>query len=284
MLSTPKRLLGKILYVLFGLGLGAFLGIILLLVLIEVHPSYETLVQRTHTAAAHGDIAKLRSLLKKDPNLASAPDEYGYPPIFHTKDRAVMEVLFDEGKMDIDITDYYGATQLSYAESKERAEFFIDRGADVNAKDNGGNSPLSWAILHRRKEVAELLAASGAEVDIFAACGLGMTERVRLSLEQDPNLVNATDLREGTLLHTAAAFGQLDVTRILIARGADIEHRNDYDKTPLFEAAIRGHVDVIELLLASGADAGAKDGSGRTAFDWAIDKGQNQAAELLRQH
>jgi len=283
MLSTYKRLFGNVPYWLFGLSLGAFLGIILLLVLRWTYtPSYRTLVYSMHTAVLRGDVIELKSLLETDPNLASVPDEYGQLALFNAVDKEIVEVLIDEGGLDINTTDRWGKTLLHYADSRDHAQFLVARGADVDVKSNNGENPLSTLIRYRRGEVAELLVDSGADVDIFAACGLGMTDKVRFFLEQDPNLVHATDLDGGDLLHTAAALGQLHVAKILIAKGAAVEHGNRHDRTPLFEAAIRGHLDVIELLLASGADERAKDKRGWTAFDWAIDKEQNQAAEMLR--
>jgi ankyrin repeat protein len=47
-------------------------------------------------------------------------------------------------------------------------------------------------------------------------------------------------------------------------------------------AASYGSTDVVELLLAPGVDANAKDNHGKTAFDWATEKGNTEIADLLR--
>ena len=47
---------------------------------------------------------------------------------------------------------------------KEVAELLIDKGADVNAKDEWGSTPLHYAALKGHKEVAELLIDKGADV------------------------------------------------------------------------------------------------------------------------
>lgn len=41
----------------------------------------------------------------------------------------------------------------------------IGKGADVNAKDNNGNTPLHWAAKDGQKEVAALLIEKGADVN-----------------------------------------------------------------------------------------------------------------------
>lgn len=46
----------------------------------------------------------------------------------------------------------------------------------------------------------------------------------------------------------------LEVTRALIQRGADVNGKNKYGKTPIMYACQGGHLDVVKLLHASGAD------------------------------
>ena len=46
---------------------------------------------------------------------------------------------------------------------KEIAELLIDKGADVNAKDEHGEAPLLYAILNGHKELANLLRKHGAK-------------------------------------------------------------------------------------------------------------------------
>ena len=58
-----------------------------------------------------------------------------------------------------------GWTPLGWAANKEIAELLIAKGADVNAKNVGGLTPLHQAALSGRKEIAELLIAKGADVN-----------------------------------------------------------------------------------------------------------------------
>src|SRR3989338_3167952 len=78
----------------------------------------------------------------------------------------------------------------------KESERLIATGADVNAKDVSGLSPLHMAAVNGHKDVVELLLAKGADVNA-----------------KDGNGLNP--------LHTAAVNGQKDIVELLIAKGAD---------------------------------------------------------------
>jgi len=86
-------------------------------------------------------------------------------------------------------------------------------------------------------------------------------------------------------LNEAAAMGNVDLVRSLIAKGADVDNRERGDgsfKTPLHCAVMNGHKDIVELLLADGADINAKGGwRGETSLHYAAEKGHKEVAELL---
>ena len=71
----------------------------------------------------------------------------------------------------------------------------------------------------------------------------------------DPN-VQGTD---GTPLHRAAGFGLVEVARMLLAHGADLEARMlvDGELTPLMHAAVMGQPVMVRFLLDAGADRSA---------------------------
>jgi hypothetical protein len=92
-----------------------------------------------------------------------------------------------------------------------------------------------------------------------------------------------TRTRSGrTPLGAAAAAGQIDAARLLIARGARLEDRTLISReTPLIEAAQMNHADLVELLLDHGADLNAQDALGFTALAWAQKNKNVEMEELL---
>jgi hypothetical protein len=82
----------------------------------------------------------------------------------------------------------------------------------------------------------------------------------------------------------AASGGHVEVVRLLIAEGADINAKASLDETALHKAADHGHKEVVELLLAAGADINAKDKDGRTPLQLGAMSGNPEVAAILRAH
>jgi RNA polymerase sigma factor (sigma-70 family) len=86
-----------------------------------------------------------------------------------------------------------------------------------------------------------------------------------------------------TPLHLAAHYGHLDVVRMLLDHGADIEavSQNAIANTPLSAAAWGDHRDIVAALLDHGAQVDAPNAWGSTALRRAVDAGREELARLL---
>jgi cytohesin len=103
----------------------------------------------------------------------------------------------------------------------------------------------------------------------------------RLLLERGA-AVDAADSSGSTALGEAASKGHDDVVELLIAHGASVNVRNgDTGATPLHEAAVKGHVEVVQVLLRHGADPAATDKAGATPLDEALRYRQSKVVGLL---
>ncbi|NER81566.1 MAG: ankyrin repeat domain-containing protein [Leptolyngbya sp. SIO1D8] len=109
----------------------------------------------------------------------------------------------------------------------------------------------------------------------------GDVEIVRSLLQSgtDPNLVYHTN----TALTYAARDGFTEIARALIEAGADVNWIDGEGVTPLILAAFKGHLEIAELLLAHEADTTVRDQWDRTALDYALRRGEEDAiAQLLQ--
>lgn len=107
-------------------------------------------------------------------------------------------------------------------------------------------------------------------------------ETVSVLLEQgtDPNLVYNTN----TALTYAARDGFIDIARLLIDYGADVNWIDGEGVTPLILAAFKDHIELVQLLLNHGADTTVRDQWNRNALDYALRRGDaDPIAQLLRQ-
>ena len=169
----------------------------------------------------------------------------------------------------------------------------LGNGADVNAKDSKGDTPLAMATSAGHPDVAELLLPGTAEVNANADLatrlrmggvfwphgGGGIAAPSGSQIVSPPMQPAPTASVQPSPSDTAMVTGEIDAA----ARDGDLGKvqallkvdphlvfsKDNHDKTPLHFAADGGHKDVAQLLLANGADANAKDKNGWTPLHWA---------------
>ena len=78
--------------------------------------------------------------------------------------------------------------------------------------------------------------------------------------------------------------GCLDAAQVLLKKGANPNVTFDsFDKTPLMLACQEGNTEAIKMLVKAGALATQMDGRGRTAFDYAEQKGNEDVIQCLKE-
>lgn len=179
-------------------------------------------------------------------------------------DTAGIITLLNAGA-DIDAQDKTGATPLlvaTHQNNVQAALALIDAGADVNAKDSIDDSPYLYAGARGHLRILEATLTHGADLKSVNRYG-------------------------GTALIPAAERGHVDTVRRLIAAGVEVDHVNRLGWTALLEAVILGdggdrHQQIVVALLAGGADANLPDAEGVTALQHAEARGQTKIAAILR--
>jgi ankyrin repeat protein len=156
-----------------------------------------------------GDVKKIEKILQKNPKLVNKKGEFGWTPLY----------------------------KAAFNGNREVAELLIAKGANVNALDSKGSSPLHISasskdvvfnknILNGRIEVAKILLSKGAPID-------------------------AKDNNGSTALHIAAREGSQRIAELLIVEGADVNARDNNNRTPLELATEEKHPEIVDLLRKS---------------------------------
>ena len=153
----------------------------------------------------------------------------------------------------------------------------------VNSRGEDGVSAVLLARYRFDRATMDALLAADPDLDIFEGSALGRIDRVRAALDDDPSAVRAFSPDGYTALHLAAFFGKPEIARALIDAGAPVDAytKNDLANQPLHAAAAGRHLEVCRLLLAAGADVNATQHGGYTPLHEAAQHGDVEMVELF---
>lgn len=128
---------------------------------------------------------------------------------------------------------------------------------------------------------ATAAAFTQIDMDFSEYCRRGDGKRLMQLLAQGAN-VNCRDEHYGwTPLHHAAREGFLDIVKVLIHKGAEVNAKDSMGQTPLHRAAQRGHKKCVNLLLFAGADPVIRDSLDQTPAVVAKAERQDEVFLLL---
>jgi len=168
----------------------------------------------------------------------------------------VIELLLDLG-VPIEIADTHNTRALHHA-GLRATQFLLDRGAEVDPREtNWGGAPIGWAS--HGDDVAKIDLLSRHSRDIWTLVFRGYVDRVGEILRDDPSLARRVTSQGLTPLwwlpdDDAKA---LAIVNLLLAAGADPSVRNREGRTAADWARQRGMREVAERLVAAGAPAQA---------------------------
>jgi tetratricopeptide (TPR) repeat protein len=190
-------------------------------------------------------------------------------------------------------TNASGDSPLQYAAVYGRldiVEFLLEHHADPNIQGPYYKTPLYCALLNDNIAIADLLLTHGANIEtgdreplLGHIAFAGKINGVEFLLKHGAK-VNARDADGSSALTHASAAGEVAMVGFLLDHGADIGAVNKNGDTALHWAAINGQVGVIEVLLKRGADINAGANYGLTPLDEAMLHRRVDAAALLKEH
>ena len=202
-----------------------------------------------------GDVARLSALIATDRAAVNIRSDKGYTPVliaqYHHKADCLAVLLAAGPVLDIWDAASVGATA--------RVAELLDSDATLlNAYAADGFFPLALAAFFGHPQTVKLLLARGADVGQAA---------------RNPMKIQA--------LHSAVT-NSFETVKMLVDAGAPVNAKQDKGWAPLHEAVNRGDVEMTRYLLAHGADPKQQNDDGKSAIGLAADKGNQDILKLLK--
>jgi len=205
-------------------------------------------------AAAAGDLARVRELLQRDADLLNAKDAAGWNAVQHAAWAVQQEVhgyLLLQGARGNLFSEAALGPWASFRQRLETNPIGVDSRDSIHKA-----TALIWAVRSGNRAGCELLLANGADI-------------------------GARDREGNTVMHHAAAMGQVQMLDFLLYAGAAVDAANDAGRTALHLFAGRGSYEACRLLVERGAAVDARDGKGNTALHVAAERGDFELCEYF---
>jgi ankyrin repeat protein len=196
---------------------------------------------------------------------------------------------------EIETRAYRGLHSAAMRGEVDEIERLIRAGADVNARDGHGRTPLHVATYRGDAATVGALLAGGADPHLLdrqrydavtIAAVRDDVETLRTLLANGASARQITSPYEGTALIAAAHLGHYAVVKELIRAGAPLDHVNNLGWTALIEAVILGnggrrHTETVLALVEGGANVHIADRHGVAPLVHARQRGYAEIAAIL---
>jgi len=172
----------------------------------------------------------------------------------------------------------------------------IAEGVDVNAPIRNDLTPLAEAAFAGDLEVVDYLLRKGAKVEgtqklpnspIYFAIIKGNAAVVGrfLDLGVSPNYTwPAGEGTGGTLLTAAVDAGHLEIVKLLVQRGADVNFRGSGNYGALYRAIFSDYFDIFKFLLSNGACLNERDKTALSETAWEKNEKFKKYIQLLQKN
>lgn len=248
--------------------------------------------QAVHLAASAGSVEMLQLLLKSGAKV-SATDTAGLQPVtyaFRSGQLPALKFLITAGATAPDVSDTRSFVDAAKIGDLQSLKTFIALGVDVNrlSPRSWQGSALATAIAHGHVDAAQLLLASGANIELPDDDGNRPIIHAKSAdtlefLLKSGAVADSTNRVGLTALHNAVR-GNLEMVKLLVAAGARIDTFTQWGKQPLHSAVDAGASEVVGYLLSIGAKTDVKTPEGKTPLDLSIANKYTGITRLLTLH
>ena len=199
--------------------------------------------------------------------------------------------------------DWFGRTPLMnaiFCSNDNRIALepgLIAKGVNINAKDNGGNTALMYAVIKDNKEIVRALLQANVNVNdcnkhsmtaLFEAVDSNNNVIAEMLIENGAD-VNAASCRDYigdlygyTPLMCSALKGNLSIVNSIVnVSNVDVNAKDYQGNTALIYAIIGGNRDIVSALLHANAKVNDCNNHGRTALFKAVDTNNKEIADML---
>ena len=219
-----------------------------------------------HCAVHEGNIEIIKFLISHGADV-NVKDEDGDTPLdlaAHENNNEIAKLLISGGKT---ISTYETIFDAARGGTVEDLRYFLEeKKADVNAKEFAGFTPLHLAVMHENVELVRFLVSEGkANVDAEnddgstplhnlvrkmerSAIKSEDTEIIKFLVSKGKANINAKEDDGTTALHIAASSGNIELAKVLLSLGADINVRNNNGRTPQDIADTTKNTAMIQCL------------------------------------
>ena len=209
-----------------------------------------------HMACKESDLSLVQTLITHGADLNTL-DEHGHTPLMTAMNYGRYEIVksfvCDYG-CDPNIEGYLLLHMACKESDLSLVQTLITHGADLNALDEHGHTPLMTAMNYGRYEIVKSFV-----------CDYGC----------DPNI-------EGyLLLHIACKESDLSLVQTLITHGADLNALDEHGYTPVMIAVECGNCELVELLHDYGCDINVTASNGWSLLHIAVSEGHTEIFEML---
>lgn len=205
--------------------------------------------------------------------------------ILCNQSKEVIEELILKGA-DINAVQGDGCTPLHLAAEHgydQFVEILLNLSADTTIKSNDQKTPIEMAFENKHIQVVNALlktdvSQSQLNYFLFLAAKYGQSDVVKELIARGAS-VQCTDSQYSPI-NIAAQNGYLDVVKILIAQDVSIVNETFYGHFPLFSAAKNGHAEIVNFLLANGAQSNQTN-RGLSSLMAAAEHGHTSVVKIL---